>query len=392
MDLHKIIPDGWFDLDDPPQSANETASDALSEDSLLLLASQLYKEQVSSTTTESVVMGASRFGAPVTGDSIDQLVTAGISEKTKRTTQWALKVLKEWAAFHLSSSMHEEEAAHQLKDDFLSMSSSDQSFWLCRFVCEAAKKDTNPYSPNTLYQICCALMRALNWHLRDMNQPEVNFFADSIFSRFKTDLDSRMKELQSSGNYQARKAEPISQEPENLLWEKGLLGDESSQVLLDTLVYYIGLYFALRSGQEHRRLRHHPSQMQLVEKPGASGCLVYEEHVSKTNQGGLQHRKCIPKSVVHYANTDNPERCLIRLYKLYQSKCPQDRLDRAFYLKPLPKPKECVWYSKQPVGHNTLTSTVRRLCNEAGIEGFLLIIRYALLLLHGCLKLDWMNS
>ena len=29
-----------------------------------------------------------------------------------------------------------------------------------------------------------------------------------------------------------------------------------------------------------------------------------------------------------------------------------------------------VWYSKQPVGHNTLTNTVRRLCNEAGIEFF----------------------
>ena len=152
-----------------------------------------------------------------------------------------------------------------------------------------------------------------------------------------------------------------------MLWEKGLLGDESPQVLLDMLVYYIGLYFALCSGQEHRRLRHHPSQIQLIEKPGAIGCLVYEEDISKTNQGGLQHRKCTPKQVVHIANTDNPERCLIRLY---QSKCPQDRPDGAFYLKPLPKPKECVWYSKQPVSHNTLTNTVRHLCNETGIEGF----------------------
>ena len=50
MDLHKIIPDGWFDLDDPPQSANETVSDALSEDSLLLLVYQVYEEQVSATT------------------------------------------------------------------------------------------------------------------------------------------------------------------------------------------------------------------------------------------------------------------------------------------------------------------------------------------------------
>ena len=42
-------------------------------------------------------------------------------------------------------------------------------------------------------------------------------------------LDSRMKELQSTGKYQVRKAEPIS---ENLC----LLGPH---VLLDTVIYFI---------------------------------------------------------------------------------------------------------------------------------------------------------
>ena len=100
-----------------------------------------------------------------------------------------------------------------------------------------------------------------------------------------------MKELQSTGMYQVRKAQPISCEQESCMWEKGVLGDNSPSVLLDTLVYYIGLCFALRSGQEHRRLRHHPSQLKLIDTPGTTPYLVYEEDVSKTNHGGVATSK-----------------------------------------------------------------------------------------------------
>ena len=87
---------------------------------------------------------------------------------------------------------------------------------------------------------------------------------------------------------------------EEILWERGLLGDKSQQSLLDTMVWMCGLYFALHSGQEHRSLR--PGQIEPVEVPGKTPFLRYYEDVSKNNPGGLNHRKVQPKSVVHYAN------------------------------------------------------------------------------------------
>ena len=152
--------------------------------------------------------------------------------------------------------------------------------------------------------------------------------------------------------------------------EHRLLGDSSPQTLLDTVVFYIGLCFALRSGVEHRRLRHVPCQIELVERIQGILYLIYREDVSKTNQGGLDHQKQERKKVIHYVNQENPEECLVRLFKLYQSKCPPDRPDGAFYLKPLQKPKSDIWFSRVALGRNTLLKTVQRLCKEAGIPGY----------------------
>ena len=177
-----------------------------------------------------------------------------------------------------------------------------------------------------------------------------------------------MKRLRSTGKYVRNQAEVVTIEQEDMLWAKGLLGDGSPQVLLDTLVFYIGIYFAIRGG-EHRQLRYRPSQLQLVEHEDSTPYLVYTEHVSKTNQEGLLHRKKQPKKVVHHANYQYPERCLVRLFKLYNSKCPEERPDDAFYLRPLSKPKGDIWYQKAAVGYNVLAGTVARLFKSAGIQG-----------------------
>ena len=121
-----------------------------------------------------------------------------------------------------------------------------------------------------------------------------------------------MKRLQSSGLGSFKKqAEPLTLEEEELLWQKKILGDHHPNALLNTMLFMNGLYFALRSGEEHRQLRHKPCQIQLVEKSGERACLIYKEDISKNHPGGLKGRKHQPKVVVHYANTDNPSRCFV---------------------------------------------------------------------------------
>lgn len=144
------------------------------------------------------------------------------------------------------------------------------------------------------------------------------FFSNQEYATFRASLDAEMKRLQAEGiGAKRRQAEVITEEEENLLWEKGLLGDHSPQVLLNTIIFYNGLYFALRSGKEHRQLRSNPCQIQLVEPAGERAYLEYTEEVSKNRPGGLKGRKVKPKVVVHHSNIEQPERCFVRLFKLY---------------------------------------------------------------------------
>ena len=56
-----------------------------------------------------------------------------------------------------------------------------------------------------------------------------------------------------------KKANAITTEMEETLWEQGLLGNNSPQVFSDMLAFMIGFCLALTSGEEHKRLCHKPS-------------------------------------------------------------------------------------------------------------------------------------
>ena len=128
--------------------------------------------------------------------------------------------------------------------------------------------------------------------------------------------------------------------------------------------------FALRSGEEHRRLRHFPGQISVVNTEGTVPYITYCEDISKTSQGGLKSRKLTPKRVIHHANTENPSHCLVRLFLKYSVLCLSEHPDGALYFTPLKNPTEDCWYSCVPVGHNKLSQTIPCLMREAGVPGY----------------------
>ncbi len=145
-------------------------------------------------------------------------------------------------------------------------------------------------------------------------------FKDTQFANFRKILDGEMKSLQEKGiGTRKRQAEILTEAHEELLWEKGLLGDHSPQALLNTIFFMCGLFFALRSGNEHRQLWLNPPQITIQEQCEIP-YIMYAEDVSKNHQGGLKNHKTTQKIVKQHSNMDTPSRCFVRIFKIYVSK------------------------------------------------------------------------
>ena len=307
-------------------------------------------------------LGKRKFGPSKSDNDVATARITAIPKKTLSDTKYCIGVWNEWCVHR----------AIKYGDIILpigELTMEDLSRHLSRFILEVRKKDGREFPPESLHHVVCGIQR----HLRFNGKPSVDFFKDSSFAELRMTLDAEMKRLQRSGlGSKKKKAEPITPEEEEIMWKKGILGESTPQALVDTMLYMSGLYFALRSGEEHRQLRFHQCQIQVIERPGERAYLQYTEETSKNRPGGLKNRKLKPKTVVHYANERNPNRCFVRLFKLYKSKCPTENLKKnAFYLQPLSNPSnDHVWYSTRPIGHDTLDKAVRRMCSLSGIPGF----------------------
>ncbi|XP_022810328.1 uncharacterized protein LOC111347344 [Stylophora pistillata] len=161
----------------------------------------------------------------------------------------------------------------------------------------------------------------------------------------------------------------ITQEQENYLWEHGFLGSGNAELLRDTLVWVLGVQFALRAGQEHRNLRLRNSQLSLQCDELGREFLQYTEDIRKTNNGGLSYLRIKRKVARAYKNLTDVERCPVELYKQYLSHVPNEANDNAFYLRALPKSNGEIWYYKRAAGRESLGNVVKKIMKKAQFVG-----------------------
>ena len=305
-----------------------------------------------------------RHALPKNRDDIELARRSAIPKKTMDDTEYCIRLWREW-----SLQRNIVISSEQIPTFFLGSSPASQNelaHALECFVLEVRKKNGAEYSPNSLHHIVCGIMRYVR-----ATEPSIDFFKDSLFANFRKTLDGEMKRIQQKGiGTHKRQAEVLTEDEEELLWQKGLLGDHSPIALLNTVFFMSGLFLALRSGSEHRQLRLDPPQITIHEDCEIP-YILYEEDVFKNHQGGLKNRKTKQKTVKHHANEENPARCFIRIFKLYLTKLNPNAPRSAFYFKPLQKWSNTgVWFTNKPLGHNTLENMMATICKKANVTGY----------------------
>ena len=240
--------------------------------------------------------------------------------------------------------------------------------WLCKFVLETRQENGSPYPPKSLYSILCGLYRIsrsndVDFNFLDKNNPD--------FRCLHRTLDSLFRDLHSKGIWaQAKSAQIISFDDEQLLWDKGIFSFDNPQNLQRLVFFYVGLQMSLRGCQEHHELKVEQFTRFPADKDEYTENTYYEyrEFISKNNQHRYKDLHYDSKTVKVFAIVDS-SKCLVKILDNYLAKLPAN--PKTFYLRPASKVSIAdalkSWYITVPIGVNTIKKFLPSMCAEAGL-------------------------
>ncbi|KAK3706539.1 hypothetical protein QZH41_013031 [Actinostola sp. cb2023] len=259
-----------------------------------------------------------RFRKPLAPKEQDLKLKNAIPKATLYKNNWAVNIFTEWrdnrenkmATFEPKSQSrfvpHEEVENLDIKP-WEKMSVPSLNFWISKFLQEVCNKKGERYPAKTLYQIVASLKR----YLESRGRSDVNMMnkSNESFSYLRQVLDAEMKDVHKMGiiNQNTEKL-PMSDMEEEKMWESGLFGPLTAKTILNTLYFYNGKLFGMRS-KEHRSLR-------LSDIIVDSETITFKENSSKTYHGGISDLKKTPRKVRHLCHSvgeENHERCLVSL-------------------------------------------------------------------------------
>ncbi|CAB0009621.1 unnamed protein product [Nesidiocoris tenuis] len=235
----------------------------------------------------------------------------------------------------------------QLKIDLLSMSRQELNDALTVFVQEAKRPNGLKYRPDCTFYLCLGIQ-----HYLFQNERADEIFCDDAFSDFTNALDVEAKSFHSGPK------PPVSRVEEEHLWESAQLGAKSPQLLLMTIMYFFTLYFELWTVEQHLQLTVKNFSIERFDDESCTRKLI------KLKLDGEGSDSAKPREYELKENENDRERCPVRFFEFYLSKCPMssDMENDPLYLMPISAcdPNNSVWFMSMPLPEALIQKMVNR--------------------------------
>ena len=151
-------------------------------------------------------------------------------------------------------------------------------------------------------------------YLKEKNYPAS--IARHVFRSSRQVLEGKAKIARMDGKGKVpSRARSLSGAEENILWESGQLGCNSSRSLIQTVYWNNFLHFGMRGREEHHNLTLEHFRQEIDEN---GRCYIsYSEGLTKTRNKGLNFKLRLI-SLKMYKN--KTERCPVAFFLLFKSK------------------------------------------------------------------------
>lgn len=100
-----------------------------------------------------------------TNEELKEKIKKDIPPNTSKNSCWGYDVYQKWAENRNSQIPDGDPQMGTVPVDLSKATHMQLNFWLSRFIVEARRADGNPYPPNTIYNIICAIQvsRKINY-------------------------------------------------------------------------------------------------------------------------------------------------------------------------------------------------------------------------------------
>ncbi|XP_075553229.1 zinc finger protein without children isoform X1 [Dermacentor variabilis] len=280
---------------------------------------------------------------PVTAEAVKTHESLDSAAAVKAWQDWVQKKNAELE----KSSLSGKRQLKLFKTNLLGMTPEELNYALCLFIKEVRLRDGTTPSPCCIYLQCLGIQQYLHEQGR-----QDNIFADPQYEMFTGcfhGIFSQAHDLSGHSREHIR---------EEVLWQAKQLGDHSPVVLLNTLMYFNVKYFRLHTVDQHLQLSLADVSEQEQETPEGQPVKILRS-TAVCQEEGSEHRYFDQPQ-----NLENPQRCPVKLYELYLSKCPDTVKSQqgTYYMLPerTCNAESAVWYSCSPLGKDTISRMLTR--------------------------------